>query len=408
MPDRHPLPTVDEILSDCGKGKIFGKMDMTNSFFQTRVHPDDVQYTAVTTPFGLYEWLVMPQGCRNAPATHQRRMVNALRPLIGKICHVYIDDIVIWSQTLEEHRANVCAVLDALRAHSLYASPKKTHLFALDIDFLGHHISARGIEADPKKCDKVMEWPTPSSASDVRSFLGLVRYMDKFLPRLSEYTAILTPLTTKDAEKSWPGWTEAHQTAFDAVKRLITSRECLTVIDHNNMGDNKIFVCTDASDWATGAILLYGPTRETARPVAYDSMQMSSAELNYPVHEKELLAIVRALKKWRLDLLGVPFTIYTDHKTLQNFTTQQNLSRRQARWQEFLGQYDHTIIYIPGEDNTAADALSRLPPKFLADLPTVASTSVRIAADPSWLVRSEMVTSPTLGAKSYSKTRPSR
>lgn len=100
IPDRHPLPTVEEILSDCGKGKIFGKLDMTNSFFQTRVHPDDVPYTAVTTPFGLYEWLVMPQGCRNAPATHQRRMVGALRPLIGKICHVYIDDIVIWSQTV--------------------------------------------------------------------------------------------------------------------------------------------------------------------------------------------------------------------------------------------------------------------------------------------------------------------
>lgn len=385
VPDRHPLPTVDEILSDCGKGKIFGKLDMTNSFFQTRVHPDDVPYTAVTTPFGLYEWLVMPQGCRNAPATHQRRMMNALRPLIGKICHVYIDDIVIWSQSLEEHRANVAAVLDALRAHSLYASPKNTQLFALEIDFLGHHISAKGIEADPKKCEKVTQWPTPTSASDVRSFIGLVRYVDKFLPRLAEYTAVLTPLTTKDADKDWPGWNHTHQAAFDAIKKLITSRECLTVIDHNNMGENKIFVCTDASDWATGAILLYGPTRETARPVAYDSMQMAPAELNYPVHEKELLAIVRALKKWRLDLLGVPFTVYTDHQTLQNFTKQRDLSRRQARWQEFLGQYDYDTVYIPGEENTAADALSRLPPKLLDDLPTVASTSFRVANDSEWL-----------------------
>ena len=114
----------------------------------------------------------------------------------------------------------------------------------------------------------MLEWPVPTCARDVRAFIGLVRYMDKFLPRLAEYTKILTPLTTKDAEKQWPGWSGAHQVAFDEIKRLITSRECLTVIDHNNMGENKIFVCTDASDWATGAILLYGPTRESARPGA--------------------------------------------------------------------------------------------------------------------------------------------
>ena len=99
----HPLPRISDILADCAKGKIWGKLDMTNSFFQTRVHPDDVKYTAVTTPFGLFEWTVMPQGCRNAPSTHQRRMNNALRPYIGKICHVYLDDIIIWSQTLDEH-----------------------------------------------------------------------------------------------------------------------------------------------------------------------------------------------------------------------------------------------------------------------------------------------------------------
>lgn len=253
VPDRHPLPTINEILSDCAKGKIFGKLDMTNSFFQTRVHPDDVPYTAVTTPFGLYEWLVMPQGCRNAPATHQRRMVSALRHLIGNICHVYIDDIIIWSQTMEEHERNVEAVLLALRSHSLYASPKKTNLFALEVDFLGHHISARGVEADQKKIEKVLQWPTPKSASDVRSFIGLVRFMDKFLPHLARFTAELTPLTTKEVDREWPGWNARHQTAFDAIKKLVTSRECLTVIDHNDLENNTIFVHTDASDWATGA-----------------------------------------------------------------------------------------------------------------------------------------------------------
>ncbi|GJE98689.1 polyprotein [Phanerochaete sordida] len=267
VPDRHPLPSVNEILSDCARGKIFGKLDMTNSFFQTRVHPDDVQYTAVTTPFGLYEWLVMPQGCRNAPATHQRRMFQALRHLVGTICHVYLDDIVIWSQTLDEHRANVELVLDALRENSLFASRKKTQLFADEIKFLGHIISARGIEADGSKVEKVLNWPIPRNTTDVRAFLGLVRYLDKFLPNLAEHTRLLTPLTTKDAERDWPGWTAVHQGAFDAIKELVISRECLTTIDHNNMGDNKISVSTDASDWRTGAVLSYGPTLETSRPV---------------------------------------------------------------------------------------------------------------------------------------------
>lgn len=113
VPDAHPLPSIPEILSDVGKGRYWGKIDMTNSFFQTKVHPDDIQKTAVTTPFGLYEWTVMPQGLRNAPATHQRRMFEALRPYIGTFCHVYVDDIAIWSKTLDEHRDNVVKILEA-------------------------------------------------------------------------------------------------------------------------------------------------------------------------------------------------------------------------------------------------------------------------------------------------------
>jgi hypothetical protein len=149
--------------------------------------------------------------------------------------------------------------------------------------------------------------------------------------------------------------------AFDAIKALVVSRECLTTIDHANMGDNKVFVTCDASDWRKGATLSVGTSWELARPVAFDSMQLKGPEKNYPVHEKELLAIIRALKKWRSDLLGIPITVYTNHRTLENFDTQRDLSRRQLRWQEFMSQYDMTITYIQGEDNTVADALSRVP-----------------------------------------------
>lgn len=186
--------------------------------------------------------------------------------------------------------------------------------------------------------------------------------MATFLPKLADHTTVLTPLTTKDCHKHFPPWTQEHQAAFDAIKSLVVSVDCLTTIDHTHPGNNKIFVTADAIDWRTGATLSFGPTWETTRPVAFDSMQLKAVEKNYPVHEKELLAIIRALKKWRSNLLGTQFYVYTDHCTLENFDTQKDLSRRQLCWQEFLLQYDMTITYIHGEDNTVADALSHVAP----------------------------------------------
>ncbi|TFY50104.1 hypothetical protein EVJ58_g11186 [Rhodofomes roseus] len=254
-------------------------------------------------------------------------------------------------------------------------SDKKTSLFLLNVDFLGHHISAAGMEADQSKVEKILAWPVPSTASHVRSFLGLVRYVANFLPRLAEYTQVLDPLTTKDADKAFPTWTHAHQAAFDGVKSLVCSREVLTVIDHNALDANRIFVSCDASDFRTGAMLSFGPTLETARPVAFDSCSLKGPELNYPVHEKELLAIVCALKKWRVELIGVPFTVFTDHCTLENFGRQKDLSRHQARWQEFLAQYDFTIQYVKGELNVAADVLSRCPNDGLVDASACAAVA---------------------------------
>ena len=295
-------------------------------------------------------------------------MFTALRHLIGKICHVYLDDIIIWSQTVEEHIRNIHLVLEALRKQSL-CSPKKTDLFCLELDFLGHHISACGIEADSKKADKILTWPVPKSTSHVRAFLGLVCYIATFLPDLARHTAVLNPLTCKEFDKNFPVWTAKHQQAFESIKQLVTSRACLMVIDHSSLDTNHIFVTTDASNLRTEAHLSFGPSWKEARPVAFDSSPLNAAECNYPIHEKELLVIVRALKKWRVDLLGSPFTVYTDHCTLEHFLLQQDLSRRQARWQELLSQYDFMIEYIKGEDNTVADALSRFPmPEHLSML----------------------------------------
>src|SRR5882762_6165651 len=180
--DAFPLPRVDDILADCAKGKIWSKMDMTNSFFQTRVHPDDIHLTAMTTPFGLYEWLAMPMGLKNSPPIHQRHMVAALRHLIGKICHVYLDDIVIWSNTVAEHTKHIDMVMKVLADAKLYLNPDKCAFYLLEVDFLGHHLSARGIEPNSSKVDKILHWPLPKSSTDVHAFLGLIRYVAAFLP----------------------------------------------------------------------------------------------------------------------------------------------------------------------------------------------------------------------------------
>lgn len=383
--DSHPLPCVDDILADCAKGRIWSKLDMMNSFFQTCVHPNDVHLTAVTTPFGLYKWLAMPMGLRNGPAIHQRHVTAALREHIGKICHVYLDDVIIWSSSLEEHSKHIDMVMGALRRARLYCNPKKCKFFQTELDFLGHHISARGIEPNSSKVDKILQWPVPKSCTDVRAFLGLVRYIASFLPKLADYTCILTPLTTKEAWKDFPTWSPEHQSAFEAIKALVVSADCLTTIDHENPGENKIFVTCDASDWRTGATLSFGRTWESAHPMAFDSMQLKGAEKNYPIHEKELLTIIRALKKWRSDLLGSQISVYTDHRTLENFNTQKDLSRRQLRWQEFLSQYEMDIVYIRGEDNTVAIALSRLPP---ATFPSESDSLDAAPVSPIWTANS--------------------
>ena len=193
----------------------------------------------------------------------------------------------------------------------------------------------------------------------MRQFLGLVRYLAEHLPDLAKFTTVLNLLTTKAAEMAFPDWSQQHQEAFDGIKRLVTSPICLTTINHDELGENKIFLTTDASDFRTGVVLSWGPDWKSARPVAFDSAPLRDAKLNYPVHEKELLAIIRALHKWRIELLGAPVTVYTDHRTLQNFTSQCNLSRHQARWSELMSQFDLDIRYIRGKENVSADALSQ-------------------------------------------------
>ncbi|KAJ2913109.1 hypothetical protein MD484_g7300, partial [Candolleomyces efflorescens] len=378
--DWTPLPRVDDILADAAKGRYWAKFDMTNSFFQTRMHPDDVPLTATSTPLGLFEWTVMPMGFKNSPQIHQRRMRRALAKYIGKFCHVYLDDIIVWLSSLQEHVQNLRRILSAIRSHKLFLNAKKSVFCATEISFLGHVIGRDGIRPDGSKVDRIHRWPVPQSAKDVRRFLGLVRYLDPFLPQLAQHAEVLNKLTHKECNDVFPPWLPHHQRAFEAIKALVTSADCLTTIDHRNPGDNKIYVTCDASEIGTGAVLSFGPTWESARPVAFYSKSLKDAERHYPTHEKEMLAIVWALHKWRADLIGTPFFIYTDHRTLEYFDTQRDLSSRQLRWNEFLSEYEGRIVYIRGKDNVVADALSWV--EFVTDLST-ADTAATLLLDNS-------------------------
>ena len=176
-------------------------------------------------------------------------------------------------------------------------------LFTTELCFLRLIISGSSIKPDPRKTNRIVSWPQSTTATNVRGFLGLMRYVATFLPALAEYTSVLTPLSTKECDRVFPTWTAEHQKAFESIKHLVLGADCLIIIDYEDKELN-IYVTTDASNRRTGTVLSFGKTWETARPVAYDSYQLNNAEKNYPTHEQELLTIVKALKKWRSYLLG--------------------------------------------------------------------------------------------------------
>lgn len=291
--------------------------------------------------------------------------------LINEICVVYLDDIVIFSNTFDKHESHLRRVLHRLRAAHLYCSPKKTQLFRKKIKFLGHWISEDGICADDGKVADILDWPTPRSPKGVKKFLGTVQWMKKFIWGLEKYVGTLTPLTSSKQDPKNFTWGAAEQTAFDNIKHIMTSLPCLKNIDYES--DDPLWLFTDASGSGIGAALFQGKEWKSASPIAYDSHLMSPAEKNYPVHEQELLAVIHALQKWKMLLLGMKINVMSDHHSLTYLLKQRNLSRRQARWTEVLADFDLNFVYIKGEDNSVADALSR---KMIDDHPEVDQVTI--------------------------------
>jgi len=274
-------------------------------------------------------------------------MNRIFRPWLDKFVVVFIDDILIYLRTREEHANHLRVVLKILRDHQLYGKLSKCEFWLEEVQFLGHVISAKGIAVDPAKIETVLNWERPKIVTEVRSFLGLAGYYQRFVEGFSKKVNPLTQLTRKDQSFSW---TEQCEECFEEMKKCLTTALVLVIPDTEKMFE----VYCDASYQGLGCVLM-----QEKRAVTYASRQLKLHENNYPTHDLELTAIVFALKSWRHYLYGSQFRVFNDHKSLKYLFDQKELNMRQRRWMEYLKDYDFELLYHPGKANVVADALSR-------------------------------------------------
>lgn len=352
--NRYPLPLMNELRDRVEGSKIFTKIDLKSGFNLIRIRSGDEWKTAFRTRYGHYEYLVMPFGLANAPSSFQNMMNDIFRDLLDRGLVVYMDDLFMYSSSYEDHVQLVAEVLKRLRENNLVAAIDKCQFHQTSVEFLGHVVSVDGIDMEKGKVESIVQWPQPTSLKEMQSFLGLANYYRRFI---KDYSKICKPLTdtTKGKSKDW-AWTPQCGDAFKYLKARFTSAPILKHFDPKL----QTVVETDASDFAVGAVLSQFHDR-ILHPVAFHSRKMDKAEVNYEVHDKEMLAIVTSFKEWRRYLEGacMPITVYTDHKNLEYFLTTKVLNRRQARWAQELAGYDFKIVYRPGPQNGRADALSR-------------------------------------------------
>jgi hypoxanthine-guanine phosphoribosyltransferase len=351
--DSFPLPNIQEILDKVGKAKYFTALDCASGFHQIPIAPEDKCKTAFSTPTGHFEYARMPFGLKAAPATFQRMMNSILSESMGERSLVYMDDVLVTGRTLEEHNENLKEVFEQFRKYSIKLEPDKCEFLKRELTYLGHVITAEGVQPDPKKVEAVVRFPAPENERDVKAFLGLVGYYRKFIEQFSALAKPLTDLLRK--EKLWQ-WTEMEQESFENLKEKLTKFPVLQYPDFMQ----PFLLTTDASGYALGAVLSQGTVGKD-KPIAYASRALNEAETRYSTVEKECLAIVWACKHFRPYLLGRRFQIWTDHKGLTWIFNVKDPSSRLLRWRLLLEEYDFEIKYKPGKQNTNADSLSRYP-----------------------------------------------
>ena len=359
----YPLPLIEDLLYDW-KGKVlFSLVDVRAGFHNIRIKPGDEWKTAFITNRGLYEFTVMPFGMTNSPATFQNLMNDVFEPFVRSgDSKVFIDDLATatFSATKSNdtdddvHIRRMKEILQTFRENHLFLKPSKCIFLQPEIPYLGHIVDGKSIRMDPVKIAAVVDWPIPSTLTQVQSFLGFLNFYRRFIP---DFAAIARPLNDLTKKSTPFGWTPERQEAFDKLRGLVTSSPILIMPDR----EKPFRVETDASLVALGAVLTQQDSEGQWKPIAYISRSFNVTERNYDVHDRELYAIIYALKQWRHYLLGAkyPVEVFTDHQSLLYFRSAQNLNRRQARWALILENYNLRFLHTPGKQNTVADALSR-------------------------------------------------
>lgn len=347
IPDSYPLPYIQDLFERLHSAKVYSKIDLASGYHQIRVQPEDVDKTAFTTRYGTFNFLVMPFGLTNAPATFQRNMNNIFQDLLDTYIIVYLDDLLVFSQDIEQHKQHLNTVLERLRQHQFYAKKSKCEFFRSKIDFLGHTISQGYISTQQEKIAALHNWPMPTTLKSLQRFLGFTNYYRKFV---KNYAHITAPLYNICSSKVKFKWEQQHTTAFQEIIAALESATALKLPDPHK----PFTIHSDASDKCIGAVLQQEDT-----PIQFLSRKLSDTEQRYSTREKELLAIVYALHKFRPYILGSPITVYTDHKSLEQTLTTEHSNYRLARWTELMAEYQVQIKYIEGSTNIVADALSR-------------------------------------------------
>ncbi|XP_065435190.1 uncharacterized protein LOC135977995 [Chrysemys picta bellii] len=361
--DAYPLPRVEESLDALGSARVFSTLDLTSGYFQVAVEERDREKTAVTTPFGLFEWTRMPFGLCNAPATFQRLMEGVLGDYILDTLLIYLDDVIVFSKDFESHMEKLDLVFTRLKEHGLKLKPSKCCLLREKVKFLGHVISKDGIQVDEEKTRALENWPVPKNAKQVRQALGFMSYYRRFVPKFAHIAAPLYGLVGQPAQRKGRDqcfvWDDACQTAFDKLRHRLMSPPVLAYPDFSL----PFIVTTDGSLHGLGAVL--SQKQEGAeRVIAYASRGLRRSERNdknYSAFKLELLALKWAItEKFKDYLVYSKFTVISDHNPLRYLAT-ANLGAIEHRWVAQLAEFTFEVQYKPGRQNINADTLSRLP-----------------------------------------------
>lgn len=350
--DAYPIPNITDILDQLGKSKYFTTIDMASGFHQIKLHDDDIPKTAFSTCLGHMEFTKMPMGLKGSPATFQRLMNTVLSGLQGIKCFIYLDDIVLYASSLEEHHEKLREIFDRLRKYNLKIQPDKCEFLRKEVTYLGHLVTEKGIKPDPKKIEIARNFPQPKSQRDIKSFLGFAGYYRRFIRDFSRISQPLNILLKQDAKFEW---TSLQQESFEKLKNILTSEPLLQYPDF----EKEFVLTTDASDKAIGAVLSQGEIGKDL-PIAYASRTLNKAETRYSTIERELLAIVWSVKQFRPYIYGRTFKIVTDHKPLTWMFNIKDPGSRLMRWRIKLEEYQFTVVYKQGKLNTNADYLSRI------------------------------------------------